>query len=315
MNLEAELQSSKVERHPYQETINPERYLSKSELAEKEFEDVTNWREKQYDADVRENPNAELMRNNLETHNGIVRDYALDLIESQGLSPEEKTEAIIATIMHDSGKLASGLLDHHTKGVEYAGKMLGEMMGRSFGGVEITDEVKQKVQEAIERHMNHPFLVKLNKDQNFPLPQDRVDRVVFDADMLANVGFKNVAFRLNEKNLEEDRKKAEENGTTVIEEIFKNVLQGVKQLDKIVLSPEAGEIAEDSIGNAKKIFERLKDKLKGIQDMFSVNGKFDLSTIKAKGGVELLKKLLNEEIEKAGIELNMNIKSIAKLQM
>lgn len=314
MNLETEIQPVKTERHPHQEPINPERYLSKKELAEKEFKEVIDWREKKYAEDVRENPSAEAMRANLEPHNDTVLDDALDLIGKQKLTPEEKTEAIIATIMHDSGKLASELLEHHTKGVEYAGKMLEEIVGQSFGGVEITEEVKQKIKEAIERHMNHPYMVKEN-GKKFPEPQDKVDKIVFDADMLANIGFKNVSFRLNEKNLEEDQEKAQKNGTTVVEEMFLNVIQGVEQLDKIVLSPEAGEIAGERIGNVKKIFERLRDKLEGIQDMFSVDGKFNLSTIKAKGGTELLKKLLDEEIEKAGIELDMNIKSIAKLQM
>jgi len=273
-------------------------------------------REKQYDENVKENPKAESMRDNLKVHNGIVLDYALDLIEKQGLSPEEKTEAIIATMMHDGGKLSSDILDHHTKGVEYAGKMLDEMMGQKFNGVEITEEIKQKIKEAIERHMNHPYLVEKNKGERFPEPQGKVDKVVFDADMLANIGFKNVAFRLiNEGNFNEDQKKAQENGTTTMEEMFKNVMQGVEQLDKVVLSPEAKEIAGERIGNAREIFEHLKTRLREIQDMFSAEGRFDLSSIKAKGGTELVKKLLNEEIEKAAIELGIDSKIVGKLKM
>ena len=314
MTFEFHPQEAEQRRTP--SAIDPERYMSKKEIAERDYEEVVDWREKQYDENVKENPKAESMRDNLKVHNGIVLDYALDLIEKQGLSPEEKTEAIIATMMHDGGKLSSDILDHHTKGVEYAGKMLDEMMGQKFNGVEITEEIKQKIKEAIERHMNHPYLVEKNKGERFPEPQGKVDKVVFDADMLANIGFKNVAFRLiNEGNFNEDQKKAQENGTTTMEEMFKNVMQGVEQLDKVVLSPEAKEIAGERIGNAREIFEHLKTRLREIQDMFSAEGRFDLSSIKAKGGTELVKKLLNEEIEKAAIELGIDSKIVGKLKM
>ncbi|NQT49918.1 HD domain-containing protein [Candidatus Kuenenbacteria bacterium] len=150
---------------------------------------VLDHREAQYDKDIEAKPEMGAMRSNLEMHNKIVLGYAGELVEAMNLPDEQRVAAIIATIEHDSGKLASGLLDHHEQGTEYAGQMLDGLEGQEFEGVTITPEIKQKVMEAIERHMNHPFLVMLNKGERFPEPKDDVDRVVFDADMMANAGF------------------------------------------------------------------------------------------------------------------------------
>jgi hypothetical protein len=295
-----------------------EKYLSEKERVKMNYKRVIDLREAQYDEDVRVDPNKESMRRALDVHNNIVFDYALDLIEKQNLSGGKRVAAIIATVMHDGGKLSSSLLEHHARGIEYAEQILDKMQGEKFEGIELTEEIKKKVKDAIERHMNHPFLVMLNKNKKFPLPQDEVDRVVFDADMLANIGFKNVAFRLDSQNfLNEDKNKSSEKGIAVIQESFENVVKGCKQLEGTVLSIEARKMAEDLIDKSEKIFEYMKEKgrLEYIQNIFSHDKGFDVDTIKMHGGVEVIKKLLNEEIEKAGAELNIDKKIIKKFIM
>jgi hypothetical protein len=159
--------------------LEKEKFPSNKELIKEKYQEVINWREERYRQDVKNDSSKEGMRFNLNTHNEIVLDYAIQLIEKEELESEEKTEAIIATVMHDGGKLSSDILEHHERGVDYADKMLAQMMGKKIDGVEITEEVAQKVKEAIERHMNHPFMVMMNKGEEFPAPQDSVDRVVF----------------------------------------------------------------------------------------------------------------------------------------
>ncbi len=308
--------------------LDREAYLSQKELVKEKYQETINWREKRYDKDIAQDPSKEGMRFNLNVHNEIVLDYATKLTEKENLDSKEKVEAIMATIMHDGGKLSSGLLAHHQKGVEYADEMLKEIKGKEVDGVEITDEVGKKIKEAIERHMNHPFMVMSNKGERFPEPQDKVDKVVFDADMLANIGFKNVAFRLGNKNfLDKDSIRSKDGN--VLEESFRNVLEGeitddgkkipgASGLEDVVLSDSAKAMAGQLIESARNIFENLKEKgsLKEIQKIFSdKEGNFNQDTIKEHGGTELIKKLLNEKIEEAAMNLGIETETVKKFAM
>lgn len=285
----------------------------------RDFEKVIDGREAQYTKDIEANPKMEVMRENLAVHNGIVLYYATELIDMMELSDEDRAAAIIATIEHDSGKLASGLLEHHEQGVSYASDRLDEMMGQSVGGVEITPAIKQKALEAIERHMNHPFLVMLNKGERFPEPQDDVDRIVFDADMMANAGFKNVAFRLSSENfLAQDATKAEENGTSVLKETFENVMQGVRSLPETVLSDQAKEVTGAIVSLVEEVLQHLEDNnvFNELQAEFSDNeGNFNIQTMNAKGGCPVMKKRINEEILKAGAQLDIDMDYLTKFKM
>ena len=196
--------------------------------------------------------------------------------------------------------------------------MLEGMKGQVFEGVEITDEIIEKVKEAIERHMNHPFLVRMNKGQRFPEPQDKVDQVVFDADMLANIGFKNVGFRLISPDfLKQDATAAAQKNILILEETFENVLAGVRALDQAVLSPAAKEKVRELIEATEKIFSRLKQDnvLPAIQEEFSNNGEYNSSTIQAKGGMLKMKERLNETIRQIGLQLGINQKIIGNFQI
>ena len=289
------------------------------EKIKRDYKYVLDSREVRYDKDVKNDPRVENMRTNLEIHNKIVLGYASELINEMGLSDEERVAAIIATIEHDAGKLSSGLLDHHERGAEYAEAALDDLMGKEFEGIEITPEIKQKVTEAIERHMNHPFLVMLNKGERFLEPQDNVDKVVFDADMMANAGFKNVAFRIvSEDFMKEDAEKAEKNGTIALQESFNNVMQGVRALPDVVISDVAKKTTNQIVGFVDQIMESfIKDgAFEEIQNLFSdEQGNFNIETINQGGGITMIKKIINEKILIVGEELGIDTKYLHNFQI
>ncbi len=291
----------------------------KIEQIKEKYLPIIGLREKIYDQDIEEKPELRNTRASLDVHNNIVLGYAAKLIKEYNLPSEQEVAAMLATILHDCGKLNSEILEHHEKGAEYAGQMLDEMIreGRQIEGVPITEEIKSKVLEAIERHMNHPYLVA-EKGGRFPEPQDDIDKIVFDVDMMANVGFKNVGFHLTaEKLLRIDIALASKNNTSVLRETFERVMQSVATLDKAVLSEPAKKEIVYLIDEAGKIFDYLKKNqiLDKIQNDFSVAGEFNKETIEKKGGVAEIKKILNEEIIKAGRELHLEPETVKNFQM
>lgn len=127
--------------------------------------------------------------------------------------------------------------------------------------------------------------------------------------MLANVGAKNVGFRLNfEGNMLEDSKAAKESEISHLEAAFDNVMGEARKLDSVVLTDTGKKRAKELIKDIEIVIANLveKDKrgknvLQAIQQDFSDNqGNFNLETIKEKGGFSLIKERLNEEILKAG---------------
>lgn len=271
-----------------------ENILTERELIEAEYAPVTELLLDETDKqEVEADPKRKSMLQALETHEKIVLDYANELIKANpSLTPDQRVAATLAAILHDSGKLSSPLLEHHLKGATTAEKILNELkkLGETFEGVAITDEIIKKVKEAIERHMNHPFLVKMNRAR-FPEPEDEVDKIVFDADMLANIGFKNVMFRLiDPRFLKEDREAAADKNITPLQANFANVMESVKELKTVALSPAAKELVEKLIEAAEAIYEKMdfdkiEKKLLGVEES------------------EIIKNYLNQEIEKSGAEI------------
>ncbi|PIP28247.1 MAG: hypothetical protein COX29_02210 [Candidatus Moranbacteria bacterium CG23_combo_of_CG06-09_8_20_14_all_35_22] len=301
--------------------LDQKRQEMRERKIQKEYAPIFEFRKKIYARDIAQNQAREVMLSNLETHNKIVLDDAINLIESEKLSPEDRVATIIAIIMHDSGKLSSDILSHHEKGIEYVDEMFGKMEKTEpeFEGIRLTDEIRQKIIWAIERHMNHPYLVGRNGGEKFPEPENSVDKVVFDADMLANIGFKNIGFRLaSEDYLREDKQKAIESRTNSIEETFKNVMQDVVKLDGIVLSFSAKKVAKERIEDAKRIFDYLKENkiFKNILEKVSnISEKLEKDRKMEDSSVILTKNLLNEEISKAGMALGIDDKTLDKLKM
>lgn len=306
--------------------IEVEKKNSRNESVRAEYAQVLNKREEQYGRDVESDYSREGMRKMLAVHNEIVLNYANELCEMNGkLLPEEKVAIVIATILHDCGKLSSGLLEHHKKGVEYAEVIVDEMIGMEFEGVKITTEIKENILRAIERHMNHPFLVGLQKGERFSEPVSEIDKTVFDADMLANIGFKNIAFRLgNSKLFLEDQSVAKEKNISVLEETFENVLDvnnGVRSLGLVVLTDAAKEKSASLILAVENIFSKMKNDgvLAKIEEDFSnMSGELDRQSTSWELGIDgllLIKKRLNEEIQKAGMVLGIDHDIVVRFLM
>ncbi|MFH1582875.1 MAG: HD domain-containing protein [Candidatus Falkowbacteria bacterium] len=310
-----------LERH----YVKPENASAEQENGLEEikrnYQQAIGLRERQYDQDVSVKPEMKNQRLNNDTHNEIVLGYAYELVKEHNLSVQDKVAVFLAVIFHDSGKLASDLIDHHLKGRQYAEQLLDELLSIKQDGemVEITPELKEKVLNAIERHMNHPFMIFKNKGKRFPEPENNVDKIVFDADMMANVGFKNVCFRLtNEEYMNTDIAEASKKGISAIEETFNNVMAGVRVLDKAVLSASAKARIKRLIDAAEEIFRYLEENriFQKIQDKYSENNKFNSKTIGQKeGGVQALKGELNLAIEEAARALNIDEEVVKKFVM
>ena len=286
------------------------------ELKEK-FIVATDWREEHYNDVIRrlaaDEKTKEALNNKkdaLNTHNDIVFDYAHELSKELDLSDEEKVAVLIGVILHDSGKLEVDDLEHHLKGMELARKFFsGLSANQKFNGITITPEIKEMVINSIECHMNHPYLIWRNKGDRFPEAKTNVAKAVADADMLANIGFKNVALRVCIPSLFNEDVLAAKDGK-FLTQAFRNVVEGDKfgaiKLDQTVLTEPAINRAKELIGNLQEIYKDLIDNgaLDELQEKYykEVDGKVYISS------AAKLKKELNEKIQDTG----KNLESIRK---
>lgn len=228
-------------------------------------------------------------RDTLEKHEDNVLYYANVVSNLEGLSQAEKDLVLIAAKLHDGAKLTAPLLEHHIISAELAVEILSKYRGEKIRSITIGDKTVEYVRQAILRHQNHPFLVKLNNNKRFPEPVNDIDKVVFNADMLANIGFKNVAFRLNDENfLQQDIDQAKKSGKPVIVEVFNNVMEEVLDMPKVVLEDESKDYAKQLVNKIKELFREATNQLIDCQDRFSENGLFNKESIESKGGVSKL---------------------------
>ena len=308
-----------------------ERPQSRIELAESKYKTAINAREKLFDSLCTEGPEKaarERMRLGLEPHNKIVLDSALEIIEktSPPLSDKERVAAILGTILHDSGKLED-MKNHHIKGVERGTEILDKLKGQSFEGVALDEEIIKSSLGSIERHMNHPFMIKFfNNGERYPDPVTEVDKVVFNADMMANAGFKNVFFRVINKNfLDADKKWAEDNNTSHLEAMFIDVVfgkkgnepLGVMGLKDVVLGDAAKEIINEKTENIKAIYGQMKQEgfFENTQKLiFGEDSKY-LEEVPPPDKQVLLKKVINEEIEKIGVQKKIPVKELKTYEL
>ena len=304
---------------------------SNMEKINEDFQELLDIRLAKYKEDIglKENesdPAKEAAINNLETHNGIVLGYGAELAEEMNLSDEDKTVVLTALMLHDIGKLNNPgdsfgtLKNHHRIGEEYTEEIMQEFVGKKIGEIVITEEMIPRIKQAIARHMNHPFMVMLNKGERYPEPETDIDKIVFDADMMANAGFKNVAFRITgDKFLEEDAATAEKKNISHIEATFDNVLEGVvgsfrigvKYLPEAVLTEPSKSKTSEIVAQVLQIRDLMKDNdaFQNIQSQFADDeGKLTALSIAMKGGADILKKRINEEIQKAAIKLKIDSK-------
>jgi len=327
-NLES---AEKIEEPTSEDTTKVEESLKKSgeviDIREKkeqqEYPGVIKLKDEFYDSLEKKDPRLKNMRDSLEMHEKIVSQFGDELIKAYpDLSPRDKTTAKIAVILHDVGKMDSllfedyneWLLKHHKRGSGQVEEMLEKLKGQKINEVEVDEKMIIKVKEAIDRHMNHPYLIFMNKGERFPEAEDDIDKIVSDADILSNIGFKNVTFRFNEKDMNEDQETVKKKGITILEANFENVMKGVKVLDEYVCSDQAKEKVGELIEKSEEIFQYFKenDIFEKVQAEFSdQQGNFSIEAMQTKFGKEyfcLIKRRINQEIAKAGAKLGIDKK-------
>ena len=307
-----------------------------------------------YKKEVDKSPEREGTRQLLEVHNDIVLDYAVDISNMLGLDDREKAIAMLATILHDSAKLdgenpLNTLINHHTMGAEIATELAQGFVGESVNGYEVTADMVPEIAFAVRRHQNHPFLIKtFNKGERFEEPQTKADITVYLADMMANIGFKNIAFRfVNDKFVLEDLYKSREKMDDHLNQALDNVFTGdlgVENLINSVFKDEEGnelenlkdtlpvqEYMKKMIESAKKIYDRLKDELPKLESEIALknprsggeiyesgiwNYYAELQGKTGKGaGQKLLVEKINELIVKIGNDLGIDEKTVNSFKM
>jgi hypothetical protein len=275
---------------------------------EKELQTFIDWRESRYAENLKENPERFSMKSSLEKHNDIVFSYAEELSEKMGLHGEDKIAALVGTIMHDSGKLNTEILNHHVEGRKYTLEMLESMQGQNINGIVINREFIEKVANAVYRHMNHPYLIRVNGGEKFPEPENSIDMVVNDADMLANIGFKNVAFGLMDKQgMDLYGEMAKKRSVSLIQIIFEVVVKDINSLSGSIYSPEGKEKSFDLMEITRKIFENMKNR-----NVFSGFDSSEIDKINLEK-IEQIKMRLNEQIKISARELDIREEITDKL--
>lgn len=281
---------------------------SEKEKREDGFDNLIKLRNAWYEKDIAQNPEAEKNLPALRRHNEVVQQFGkrlISLFRKKGeLSELQADITKIAIDLHDCGKLGVPLLEHHEKGMERAKIILeefqkenGKIEGVDFSGVvEVGDKkinIQEKILQAINRHMNHPYLVKSNNKNRFPEPEDLIDKIVFDADMLANIGFKNISFRLNSrKNKEEDQSGARKERIPYIQQVFKSVVDEAEELPGVMTCKEAAELGGNLVKKVRVIYEGL-----GF-------GKIQEKIDQKKMSTEQIIDFLNQKIKKTAKEID-----------
>ncbi|MFH1461133.1 MAG: hypothetical protein ABIF84_01810 [Patescibacteria group bacterium] len=328
--------------------------IVEAEKKEKEegYEKVIELKNNLYNSILEQRPEMKGIHSILRPHEEKARDYGQELIAAQpDLSSEQKVAAQLAIMLHDCGKLGFDpqaevpqeirekvengmglLLSHHQVGQVNAERILKQIQdqGIKIEGVEITNALINKVKQAIDRHMNHPWLeVEIaKKGSQYPEPEDVVDKIVFEADMLSNVGFKSVGFRIgSELFMSQDAERAEKMSqeenrkVALLEASFLDVMEGVRKIEKKIKTKTGKSKIGELIKTTEEIFEYFKENsiFEQIQKDFSdQEGNFSIKTMQEKFGGDYLKQIkgrLDREIEKAAATKSVNKEILDKIKI
>lgn len=178
----------------------------------------------------------EFVLSGLRAHNGEVMNAAIDIAQKEGViqSENDKNELKLAALLHDLTKFSKGennapfslhLPEHGHLGAEFARHILNGGIKkdelRIIAGLNLDPEIAEEIALMIERHNIYPYVVKgltakIKSDPNFltekeksdisytgdpgnplPKPETAKEKVLYDADCLAQITPKNISFRLN----------------------------------------------------------------------------------------------------------------------
>lgn len=206
-------------------------------------------------------------------HNNTVLGYARDLAEKEGISHEDLDVLVVAAIFHDVSKLGAEdgknvpLVKHGWESAKMAENKLREL-GRN-------EEFIGKVKNAIERHMGPiPGFMQNQAEKwekgtgekiDFPRPKILIDKVLYDADMLALIDVRGIEKIMNirkaaEVFIKEDQETAAKEGIAQEEAALKSALksgqEAVGSLFTDSAKEMAGELLRESENQIRKKLER-----------------------------------------------------------
>ncbi len=202
----------------------------------------------------------------LNKHNYRVISHVEEIAEGEGLGAEDAETLKTIAILHDAAKADTHLLAHAEAGAEIAETKLREL-GKS-------EVFIQDVLSGIRCHMGpFPFIEeearkyaeRTGEHLHFPRPESLLDRLFYDADMLALMDVagieKVVVLRATTPEfMAEDRQEAAANGGTPRAAAYRSALQSVERAAATLHSATARSIAKRLMDEAKThIDARLAD--------------------------------------------------------
>jgi hypothetical protein len=200
----------------------------------------------------------------LNKHNYRVISHVEEIAEGEGLGPEDAETLKTIAILHDAAKADTHLLEHAEAGAQIAETKLREL-GKSEAFIEA-------VIRGIRCHMGpFPFIEeearkyaeRTGEHLHFPRPESELDRLFYDADMLALMDVagieKVVVLRsTTDEFIAEDELEAATTGGTPRAAAYRSAFQSVERAAATLHSATARGIAKRLMDEAKAhIGERL----------------------------------------------------------
>lgn len=201
----------------------------------------------------------------LNRHNDRVLEHVREIAEGEGLDTSDTRLLETVAILHDAAKADTHLMLHAEAGAALAREKLGalgkdpDFIDAVVGGIEchmgpfpFIEEEAEKYEERTGEHLD------------FPRPKTRMEKLFYDADMLALVDIdgieKVVVLRSTTSEfVEEDERTAEEEGITPRAAAYRSALQSCERAAATLFSETARRIASRLLEEAEHhVADRLQ---------------------------------------------------------
>lgn len=200
----------------------------------------------------------------LDEHNDRVLRHVDEIASGEGLDVAAHEILRTIAVLHDVAKADTHLMLHADVGSDVAGEQL-RAMGKD-------DAFITEVQRGIRCHMGpFPFIEeeaqkyarKTGEHLDFPRPQSLIEKLFYDADMLALIDIagveKVVVLRqTTDEFIEEDERTSSEEGITARAAAYRSALQSVQRAADTLFSETARTLAARLVTDAKRhVTQRL----------------------------------------------------------
>ncbi len=194
----------------------------------------------------------------LTRHNDQVLAFTERIADAEKVDPDERLLLRTIAVLHDCAKADVPLLEHARAGADLAREQLTEL------GVE--PAFVDTVARAILCHMGPlPFIdeevrkheKRTGERLEIPKPSTRIEWLFYDADMLTLIDVegveKVVTLRANtEQFIDEDRRVAEQSGTSPLAAAYASALRSVRRAADTLWCPTAHRLARKLISISEK---------------------------------------------------------------